>query len=53
MKNRVIEWKVTDPTCNQMMKILDENRFLFKEDFTHTLINFLKGKKTMPLLLKK
>lgn len=32
MKNRVIEWKVTDPSCNQMMKKLDENRFLFKED---------------------
>lgn len=27
-----MEWKITDPSCNQMMKQLSENRFLFKED---------------------
>jgi hypothetical protein len=25
-------WKVTDPSCNQMMKVLGEQVFLFKED---------------------
>ena len=26
------EWICTDPSCNQYMKQLGENRFLFKED---------------------
>jgi hypothetical protein len=27
-----MEWIITDPSCNQMMKQLNENTFLFKED---------------------
>jgi hypothetical protein len=26
------QWKVTDPSCNQMMKVLGDNVFLFRED---------------------
>jgi hypothetical protein len=25
-------WSITDPSCNQMMKKLSDNRFIFKED---------------------
>lgn len=26
------EWVITDPSCNQLMKKLSENKFLFKEN---------------------
>jgi len=27
-----MEWKITDPSCNQMFKKISDNIFLFKED---------------------
>ena len=29
-----VDWIITDPSCNQRMKVLTENSFMFKEDRT-------------------
>ena len=37
-----IEWVVTDPSCNQMMQVLGENVFRFKEERLDHLVGVVE-----------